>query len=198
MPRHTPLVFLLIVGLSFIDTTHADELVSSGVEPSSALLKTFIIDFDSASLKTRQTHGIDLDFEGISDARDAAAKALPGKLGMVKRSWLVVFDSAAFEPGFFDGPLLVELPTGQSCVAHPRSIRESKEGVTTWMGRCESSVASDDKVIFSVFPGKRYITGTIRWGAGVLQSVLRAKSLFMSFTSTTRTTCQKNCRSIEK
>lgn len=164
MPRHTSIAFLLIVGLSFIDTTHADESVSSYVETPAAHPKSFVIDFDSASLQKRQAYGIDLDAEGISEARNAAAAALPSERGVVKQSWLIVYDSAAFDLGFFDGPILLELPTGRSCVAHPHRIKERKNGSKLWIGRCKSSIASGDVISLNVYPRKKLITGYIRWG----------------------------------
>lgn len=164
MSQHTPLVFLLVVGLSFINSTHADELVSSGIEPSSAPLKTFIIDFDSASHEKRQHHGIDLDAKGISEARNAAVEALPSDHGVVKQSWLIVYDSAAFDLGFFDGPILLELPTGRSCIAHPHKIKERQNGSKLWIGRCKSSIASGDVISLNVYPRKKLVTGYIRWG----------------------------------
>lgn len=164
MPRHTPTAFLFIVGLLFVDTTHADELISSDVVFSSTQPISFIIDFDSASLEKRQAHGVDLDAVGIFAARDAADAALPRERGKVKRNWLILFDSAIFESGFFDAPLLVEIPTGQSCIAHPQRIIKTKDGSITWMGRCESSIASEDKIVLGVYPEKQLVVGNIRWG----------------------------------
>lgn len=164
MQRHTPIAILLIVGFSFIDTARAEDLVTSSAEPSSTQPRSFIIDFDSASLETRQAHGVDLDAVGIFAARDAADQALPRERGKVKRNWLIIFDSAIFEPGFFDAPLLVEIPTGQSCIAHPQRITKTQNGPTTWMGRCESSIASEDKIVLSVYPEKQLVVGNIRWG----------------------------------
>ena len=164
MPQRTPLAFFLIVGLLFVDTAHADELISSEAVPSSAPLKTFIIDFDSASVEKRQAHGVDLDAEGILAARNAADQALPSERGKVKRSWLIFYDSAAFDPGFFDGPILLELPTGRSCIAHPHKIKERQNGSKLWIGRCKSSIASGDVISLNVYPRKKLITGYIRWG----------------------------------
>lgn len=163
MPRHTAIAFLIIVGLSFIDTTHADESVSSYVETPAAYPKSFIIDFDSASLQKRQALGINLDSEGISDARSAAAEALPRELGEVKRSWLIVFDPVAFEPGFFDGSILFELPTGQSCIAHALKITEPNDYIQ-WIGQCDSSISSGDLITLMIYPRKQIINGFIRWG----------------------------------
>ncbi len=164
MQRHTPIAILLIVGFSFIDTAHADELVSIGIDPTSTQPRSFIIDFDSASLEKRQAHGVDLDAVGIFAARDAANEALPDERGKVKRSWLIIFDPAAFDKAFFDDQILVELPTGQSCIAHPQRITKTQNGATTWMGRCESSIASEDKIVLSVYPEKQLVVGNIRWG----------------------------------
>ena len=178
MPRHTSLAFLLIVGLMFIETTHADELVSGSVDPTSTQPRPFIIDFDSASLEKRQAHGIDLDAVGIFAAREAVDQALPRERGKVKRSWLIVFDSAIYEPGFLDAPLLVEIPTGQSCIAHPQRIIKTKDGSITWMGRCESSIASEDKIVLGIYPEKQLVVGNIRWGGRYFKIDITRKKPF--------------------
>lgn len=150
--------------LLFVDITHADELISSDVVLSSAPLKTFIIDFDSASLEKRQALGADLDAAGILDARVASTEALREIEDRVINVSLVMFDPDVFEKGFFDGPILLKLPTGFSCIAKSERVIEAENGVTTWFGRCESNKASWHSIVFSVFPKKQAVTGTIKFG----------------------------------